>query len=370
GTSGRGNNWAHGFWDINRLDSILDVHRRLAERSDAATGTLLLHSIAGGTGSGLGSRLVEEIRDAYPHKPIIACAIAPFASGETALQHYNSLLALSWLQKHADFVGLFPNDIIMDGIQRQFGVAGKSDAQKVTLDMLNKYIAQCLAGILLPTTDVTPTEGGFEYAQWVPSPNPLPFDPSEFASSLAPTPGTKIGLFSTSETVVPSAVNYNRYNAIQPSWDDQLTSLTRNVPVIPGNSKRTTIAARLQARGVLGSEYWQKVPIIESRLKKKLGIPESGRSKLHTIRREVVIKNSVLYGLDIKSPARSLTMAYNSNDVFPIVSDVVASAKSMLEEKAYLHWYERYGGNEMWDVFDESVELLETVCENYQALAR
>jgi hypothetical protein len=39
--------------------------RRAAESADSYDGCLLLHSLSGGTGSGLGTRLVEELRERY-----------------------------------------------------------------------------------------------------------------------------------------------------------------------------------------------------------------------------------------------------------------------------------------------------------------
>ncbi|XP_029444108.1 tubulin delta chain-like isoform X3 [Rhinatrema bivittatum] len=59
GQSGRGNNWAYG----------------------------------------LGARLCEAIRDEYPLGYILSVTVAPHQAGESPLQHYNSLLSLSWLQR-------------------------------------------------------------------------------------------------------------------------------------------------------------------------------------------------------------------------------------------------------------------------------
>ena len=63
------------------------------------SGTIVLHSLTGGTGSGLGSHLVESIRDAYPLAHVMSVAIAPHISGDSPLQHYNSLLSLATLQR-------------------------------------------------------------------------------------------------------------------------------------------------------------------------------------------------------------------------------------------------------------------------------
>ena len=59
----------------------------------------MVHSLTGGTGSGLGSRLVERIRDTYPLAHVMSVAVSPHSSGDSPLQHYNSLLSLSSLQQ-------------------------------------------------------------------------------------------------------------------------------------------------------------------------------------------------------------------------------------------------------------------------------
>ena len=67
---------------------------------------MLLHSIAGGTGSGLGSFLLEKLNDRFPKKLIQTYSVFPdMTSGsEVVVQPYNSLLALRRLTQNADSV--------------------------------------------------------------------------------------------------------------------------------------------------------------------------------------------------------------------------------------------------------------------------
>ena len=48
---------------------------------------------------GLGSHLCQAVRDEFPTSYIMSCVVAPHRSGESPLQHYNSLLCLSTLQQ-------------------------------------------------------------------------------------------------------------------------------------------------------------------------------------------------------------------------------------------------------------------------------
>jgi len=71
--------------------------RQEAERADFFLGTFMFHSLAGGTGSGLGSRLVEEYRDYFGSSYLATASIWPNPSGETPLQHYNCCFSLAHL---------------------------------------------------------------------------------------------------------------------------------------------------------------------------------------------------------------------------------------------------------------------------------
>ena len=51
-------------------DEILEMIDREADGSDSLEGFVLTHSIAGGTGSGFGSYLLEKLNDRYPKKLI------------------------------------------------------------------------------------------------------------------------------------------------------------------------------------------------------------------------------------------------------------------------------------------------------------
>ena len=56
---GAGNNWASGYAQGEKLhETIIDMIDREADGSDSLEGFVLSHSIAGGTGSGMGSYLL------------------------------------------------------------------------------------------------------------------------------------------------------------------------------------------------------------------------------------------------------------------------------------------------------------------------
>jgi tubulin gamma len=71
-------------------------------------GFSLLHSIAGGTGSGLGSFLLERLSDRFPKKLIQTYSVFP-ESSDVVVQPYNSLLACKRLVNNADSVVVLDN---------------------------------------------------------------------------------------------------------------------------------------------------------------------------------------------------------------------------------------------------------------------
>lgn len=60
--------------------------RREAERTDALRSFVLVHSVGGGTGSGVGSALLHHVRDFYPSAWLLPVAVGAFARGDTPLQ--------------------------------------------------------------------------------------------------------------------------------------------------------------------------------------------------------------------------------------------------------------------------------------------
>ena len=66
---------------------------------------MLLHSIAGGTGSGLGSYVLERMNDRFPKKLIQTYSVFPDTQTDyVVVNPYNSLLAMRRLTQNADSV--------------------------------------------------------------------------------------------------------------------------------------------------------------------------------------------------------------------------------------------------------------------------
>jgi len=107
---GAGNNWGMGYSLGEKVqEDVLDMLDREADGSDSLDGFILLHSIAGGTGSGMGSFMLERLNDRFPKKLIQTYSVFPNTTGDTVVQPYNCLLSLKRLVLNADSVVVLDN---------------------------------------------------------------------------------------------------------------------------------------------------------------------------------------------------------------------------------------------------------------------
>ncbi|KJE94277.1 tubulin gamma-1 chain [Capsaspora owczarzaki ATCC 30864] len=109
---GAGNNWASGYRQGDVVhDDVIDILDREADNSDSLEGFVLTHAIAGGTGSGMGSYLLERLNDRYPKKLVQTYSVFPNQEemSDVVVQPYNSILTLKRLTLNADCVNVLDN---------------------------------------------------------------------------------------------------------------------------------------------------------------------------------------------------------------------------------------------------------------------
>ena len=155
--SGAANNWANGYMRQGpQLGSeVANAVRLEAEACDRLQGVLVLQSAGGGTGSGLGSFLTEELRDSASlggAKSLVSnVVVCPFRTGEVTVQYYNSLLTLAHLAESSDAAFLFQNDHMARICSERLGAA------RVGLPQINAVLARHLASVLLPVAASSPS---------------------------------------------------------------------------------------------------------------------------------------------------------------------------------------------------------------------
>lgn len=100
--------------------------------------------MAGGTGSGLGSYIIELLNENFEKIPKFVTCVMPHLSGEVILQSYNASLSLATTYAEADGVFVIQNDQISEICSKIL------NQQKSGLDDINEIIGRNLASIYFP----------------------------------------------------------------------------------------------------------------------------------------------------------------------------------------------------------------------------
>ena len=101
-----------------------------------------MHSLGGGTGSGLGSLIVEAIKEQRPEVPILSCAILPSPQVSSVVtEPYNTVFALNTLRRLADSCLIFDNEALFELANRKWNI------ENPTVDDLNLLITEVLTGL-------------------------------------------------------------------------------------------------------------------------------------------------------------------------------------------------------------------------------
>ncbi len=143
-SEGSGGNFAVGYLGEGRA-VLPDIMARLAaeiDKCDNVGGIIVLHSTGGGTGSGLGSLIIETQKERHPEHPILSCAILPSPQVSSVVtEPYNTVFALNTLRRTADACLIFDNEALFELAHRKWNIDSPS------VDDLNLLITEALAGL-------------------------------------------------------------------------------------------------------------------------------------------------------------------------------------------------------------------------------
>lgn len=144
GESGAGNNFAKGHYTegAELIDAILEVLRKQVEQCDALQGFQLIHSLGGGTGSGLGSLLLAKLREEAPDRMLATFSIFPSPKvSDTVVEPYNTVLSLHQLLDNTDMSICIDNEALYDVTHRL------NPQSQPEFQQLNRLIASVMTGI-------------------------------------------------------------------------------------------------------------------------------------------------------------------------------------------------------------------------------
>ncbi|XP_072412159.1 tubulin delta chain isoform X1 [Chiloscyllium punctatum] len=143
---GSGNNWANGFCihGPRHEEAVLDLVQREVEQCERFGGFIAMMSLAGGTGSGLGTYITQCLRDMYPNSFILNQLTWPYGTGEVIVQDYNAVLTLSHLYKTSDALLIHENDTVHKICSQLMNI------KQISFTDINKVIAHQLGSVLQP----------------------------------------------------------------------------------------------------------------------------------------------------------------------------------------------------------------------------
>ncbi|XP_076173693.1 tubulin beta-1 chain isoform X2 [Ptiloglossa arizonensis] len=105
GITGTANNWAKGFYNegAELADYALDLIRMEAENCDLIQGIQVIHSLGGGTGSGMGALLAIKLKEEYPDRILKTYSVIPSPTiSDVVVEPYNAILSLGTLIESTD----------------------------------------------------------------------------------------------------------------------------------------------------------------------------------------------------------------------------------------------------------------------------
>lgn len=138
------NNYARGHYTIGKdiIDTVLDKVRKMTDNCTALQGFLIFHSTGGGTGSGLGSLLLERLAVDYSRKTKMSFTITPSPEVSTAVvEPYNAVLSTHSLLEYSDLTFNLDNEALYE-------VCAKTlDIERPSYTNLNRLIAQVVSSL-------------------------------------------------------------------------------------------------------------------------------------------------------------------------------------------------------------------------------
>jgi len=141
---GTGSNWAKGHYTEGAEMSrwAMDVIRKEVEHCDCPQGFQICHSLGGGTGSGMGTLILMELRDTYPDSILTTFSVYPSPRvSETVVEPYNAVLSSDKLIENADETFVIDNEALYNIAHNVLKM------YKPDYDNLNYLVSCVMAGV-------------------------------------------------------------------------------------------------------------------------------------------------------------------------------------------------------------------------------
>lgn len=356
--SGAANNWSNGYkYGSEHIESILNIIDKEADKCDNLSQFQLFHSVAGGTGLGCGSKILEVLQDRYTSKKIITTnSIFPSneKTSDVVVQPYNSLLTLKRLIEFSNATFVFHNDALNTIENTVFNQSGSLQDPRISnttsFQGTNKLIAFVSASVSNPMRFP-----GYMYSSI-----------ESVVSSLIPTPDLKFLTTSVAPFSTQSHHNYvNEYDMFLELSDDRYKT-NRCTSTSPTSlSSPPEIAYISLMNYLISGSKLDRNEIRKGILKVQARtnfVPWTSRSVgvVHG-KRSPYLDGSHLEGIQIS----------NNTSIIDVFNRILRQYDLLVKRKAYLSTYtEDNSAEEMErvvDMFSECKESVVRVIDEYSA---
>ncbi|KAK1156311.1 tubulin beta-6 chain [Acipenser oxyrinchus oxyrinchus] len=314
GNSGAGNNWAKGHYTegAELVENVMDVVRNECESCDCLQGFQFVHSLGGGTGSGMGTLVINKIREEYPDRIMNTFSVVPSPKvSDTVVEPYNAILSIHQLIESADETFCIDNEALYDICFRTLKLATP------TYGDLNHLVSMTMSGV---TTSLR-------------FPGQLNADLRKLAVNMVPFP--RLHFFTPGFAPLTARGSQQYRSLTVPELTQQMFD-PRNMMTAcdPRHGRYLTVAAVF--RGPMSTKEVDE---------QMLAIQQRNSSSFV----EWIPHNVKVAVCDI--PPRGLKMAStfigNSTAIQEVFRRISEQFSAMFRRKAFLHWYTGEGMDEM-----------------------
>ncbi|XP_032689649.1 tubulin delta chain-like isoform X1 [Odontomachus brunneus] len=348
-SGGSANNWAYGYCINSKLlsNTILNVTRQQIEKLDRFQGFLLLLSSAGGTGSGVGSRMIELLREEYMTKTIVAAIVLPFTFGEVCVQNYNTILTLAKFCNRADLSLLFENEKVYATC------ANLLQNSNTALHDMNDIVAENLLAVFQPINDTR-------------------YNANSLVSSVATHPSFKFATIKSTPYVPATSLQYEPTH----KWDVYIRHLEHALQVSRSQAELTNIQQKKPTASISKSMCYMYNPCVSNILVTR------GRSMADDIIVTTSLQKKHLYPNWIASDPfthlhqerrilnrnKFLTLVTNNSEIHRPLDVYLDKAWNSYKCAAFLHQYKQFGWEE--DDFLRAFAKVENIVQEYKNLSQ
>ncbi|KAM0949921.1 putative tubulin [Dioscorea sansibarensis] len=333
------NNFARGHYTIGKeiVDLCLDRIRKLADNCTGLQGFLVFNAVGGGTGSGLGSLLLERLSVDYGKKSKLGFTVYPSPQVSTSVvEPYNSVLSTHSLLEHTDVAILLDNEAIYDICKRSL------DIGRPTYTNLNRLVSQVISSLTASLR--------FDGA--------LNVDVTEFQTNLVPYPRIHF-MLSSYAPVISAEKAYHEQLSVAEITNSAFEPSSMMAKCDPRHGKY--MACCLMYRGdVVPKDVNAAVASIKTKRTIQFvdWCPTGFKCGIN------YQPPTVVPGGDLAKVQRAVCMISNSTSVAEVFSRIDHKFDLMYAKRAFVHWYVGEGMEE--GEFSEAREDLAALEKDYE----